>query len=115
MGLGAAPAKHHTKSTAKRNVRQFMYLSVNGKGAKDMKSSAPFMAFVFSYLHAWRQKGRLVAVGELVVRAQHVLDLLLVHVDHVVASHLAILARIEVVRMLRKSLTHTGCVSQTRV
>ena len=85
------------------------------KARKTLCLHAPLYLISLYHLHAWRQKGRLVAVGELVVRAQHVLDLLLVHVDHVVASHLAILARIEVVRMLSKSLTHTGSVSQTRV
>ena len=58
---------------------------------------------------------RLVEVGELIVRAQHVSDLVLVHLSHVSASHLTVLTRIEVLRMVSQRLTNTSSVSQTRV
>jgi hypothetical protein len=66
---------------------------------------------------AWRKEMRngLVAVSELVIRAEHVSDLLLVHVCHVSTSDLAILTRIEVLRMQSEGLTDTSSVSQTRV
>ena len=42
------------------------------------------------------------------VAAEHINDLVGVHLRHVLTGHLAILARVEVVGMLGQGLTHTG-------
>ena len=54
-------------------------------------------------------------LSQLAVRTKYIHDLVDVHLLHVLASGLQVLARIEVIRMLSQILTDSSSHSQTRV